>query len=276
MPEQMRQPRLAELVASRLREEILSGRLKEGDSLPRQEDLLADFRVSLPSVREAMRILETEGLISVRRGNVGGAQVHLPTVRRTAYMLSLVLQARQVALTDTGTALGRLEPICAGMCAARPDRETAVLPVLRAMLDEQQQAIGDAAAFNRSSREFHERLVELCGNETMILVVGAMESIWSAHEAETFQHVRPGTAPDADTMRAAFRDHRALLRAIESGNEPRAASLARAHLEATQAYTLGHDQGLTAVVAELVKGGGPASPPLRGTAGARPPADATR
>jgi DNA-binding GntR family transcriptional regulator len=104
-----------------------------------------------------------------------------------------------------------------------------------------------------------------------------MESIWSAHEAETFQHLGPGgTEPDAGTMRAAFRDHRALLRAVESGNENRAASLARAHLEATQAYTLSHDQGLTAVVAELVKGGGPARPPLRGTAGPRPAADAAR
>jgi GntR family transcriptional repressor for pyruvate dehydrogenase complex len=273
----MRQPRLAELVAARLREEILSGRLKEGDSLPRQEDLLANFKVSLPPVREAMRILETEGLISVRRGNVGGARVHLPTVQRTAYMLSLVLQARRVALADTGTALGRLEPICAGMCAARPDRETTVLPVLRALLDEQQEAIGDVAAFNRSSRGFHERLVELCGNETMILVVGAMEGIWSAHEAETYQHVRPGgTEPDAEVMRAAFRDHRAMLRAIESGNETRAASLARAHLEATQAYTLSHDQGLTAVLAELVRSGGSAPLPLHGAAGVLPVADVSR
>ena len=68
-------------MASRLRNEILSGRLTEGDSLPRQEDLLADFKVSPPAVREALRILETEGLISVRRGNVGGAIVHLPTAR---------------------------------------------------------------------------------------------------------------------------------------------------------------------------------------------------
>ncbi len=46
--DQLRQPRLAELVASKLRNEILSGRLTEGDSLPRQEDLLADFKVSPP------------------------------------------------------------------------------------------------------------------------------------------------------------------------------------------------------------------------------------
>jgi len=81
----MRQPRLAEMVASALRDEILSGSLTEGDTLPRQEDLLADFQVSPPAVREALRILETEGLVSVRRGNVGGAVVHVPSARGVAW-----------------------------------------------------------------------------------------------------------------------------------------------------------------------------------------------
>jgi DNA-binding FadR family transcriptional regulator len=259
--EQLRQPRLAELIASRLRSEILTGRLGEGDRLPRQEDLLAQFQVGLPSVREAMRILETEGLVSVRRGNVGGAVVHLPTARRTAYMLGLVLQARQSTLADTGTALSRLEPICAGMCAARPDREQAVLPELRALLEEQRGLLSDVVAFNRASRTFHERIVERCGNETMILVVGALESIWSAHEVETYEHAAPAAEPGAGAMKAAFGDHRALLRAIESGDEEKAAACARTHLQAAQAYTLSRSDALTEITAELVRGGG--SRPLR-------------
>jgi DNA-binding FadR family transcriptional regulator len=255
--EQMRQPRLAELIASRLREEILSGRLTDGDSLPRQEDLLARFQVGVPSIREAMRILETEGLISVRRGNVGGARVHLPTAERTAYMLSLALQSRQVGLSDAGTALGGLEAICAGMCAARPDRDEQVVPSLRALLKEQHGVIGDTAAFNRAARAFHESIVELCGNETMILVVGALETIWSAHEAGAYQHVPPGEgeAP-VEAMEAAYRDHRALLRAIESGEEDRAAAVARAHLQATQAFTLGREAEPANVQAEVVRAGG--------------------
>ena len=68
----VRLPRLAEMVAAGLRDKILSGELDDGDLLPRQEDLLAEFGVSPPSIREALRILETEGLITVKRGNVGG------------------------------------------------------------------------------------------------------------------------------------------------------------------------------------------------------------
>lgn len=70
---QLRQPRLSEIVASELRDRILSGSLGEEGRLPKQDELIAEFGVSPPSVREAMRILETEGLITVLRGNVGGA-----------------------------------------------------------------------------------------------------------------------------------------------------------------------------------------------------------
>jgi DNA-binding FadR family transcriptional regulator len=212
-----------------------------------------------------MRILETEGLISVRRGNVGGARVHLPTAQRTAYMLSLTLQSRQVGLEDAATALAQMEAVCAGMCAARDDRHETIVPELTAVLDDQSGVLDDTAAFNRTSRVFHERMVELCGNDTTILVVGALEMVWSAHEAGTYQHVPPEEGRTSDeSMEAAYRAHRALLRAIESGDEGRAATVARAHLQATQAFTLSRDGsrqgGHPVVQAELVRGEGARSP----------------
>ena len=98
--QRIRQPRVAEIVASRLRDDILSGRLKEGDVLPSQESLFSEFGVSPPALREAIHILETDGLISVRRGNVGGAVVHLPSAERTAHMISMVLQTRSSTPAD--------------------------------------------------------------------------------------------------------------------------------------------------------------------------------
>jgi len=86
----IRQPRVAEIVASRLRDEILSGRLKEGDVLPSQESLFQEYGVSPPALREAIHILETDGLISVRRGNVGGAVARQPSADGTAHMISMV------------------------------------------------------------------------------------------------------------------------------------------------------------------------------------------
>ena len=157
---QLRQPRLAEIVAARLRDDILAGRLTEGDSLPRQEHLFTEFRVSLPAVREAMRILETEGLISVRRGNVGGAVVHLPTPMRIARTISMVLQTRQTTMADVSGALLNLEPTCAALCAARPDRDETTVPALRAVIAEQQAAFDDPVQFPILARRFHEKLVD--------------------------------------------------------------------------------------------------------------------
>jgi len=258
---QLRQPRLAEIVAARLRDDILTGKLKEGDSLPRQEDLFTEFRVSPPAVREAMRILETEGLIEVRRGNVGGAVVHLPTAGRTAQMISMVLQTRGATPGDVSGALSQIEPVCARLCAGREDRETEVVPHLRAAIEAQHAEFDDVARYNANARAFHETLVERCGSETMILVIGALETIWSAHEGAVWgPRAAEGSADEhADsplaqqTRRAALRDHEKLLAAIESGDAERAYKLASVHLAATRHSTLSSGDAGT-INASLVGG----------------------
>jgi DNA-binding FadR family transcriptional regulator len=252
---QLRQPRLAEIIAASLRDDILSGRLKEGDLLPRQEHLFKEFRVSLPAVREAMRILETEGLISVRRGNVGGAVVHLPTPERTAQMISMVLQSRNATLDDVSGALMYIEPVCAQLCAARPDRMTEVVPALRAVITDQQEQFDDASSYNANARRFHEALVANCGNQTMMIVLGSLEAIWSAHESTVWDEARTGDdyPPDSamassKTLRAALRDHEKILAAIEAGNADRAGTLLARHLSATRQSTLesSHQATITA------------------------------
>src|SRR5438477_9189919 len=127
---------MAELVAGALREQIVDGRLQDGDRLPKQEELAERFDISGPSVREGLRILEAEGLITVRRGKFGGAFVHTPQPANAAYTLALVLEAKRVPLHEIGSALRDLEPLCAGKCAARPDRATEVVPSLRRLQDQ--------------------------------------------------------------------------------------------------------------------------------------------
>src|ERR1700712_5297682 len=94
------QLRVAGSVAATLRERILAGIEIEGSTLPTQDQLVQEFGVSYPSIREALRILETEGLVTVRRGNVGGAEVHRPGEASAAYPLGLALQAGRVSLAD--------------------------------------------------------------------------------------------------------------------------------------------------------------------------------
>ena len=246
---QLRQPRLAELVAGALRDEILSGQLGDGDTLPRQEDLLASFGVSPPAVREALRILETEGLIRVRRGNVGGAVVRTPSAEGVAYMVGLVLQSRHTSLADVGNALRDMEPLCTSLCARRKDRQRTVVPILRALVDEQRLALPDTIAFNQASRRFREALVARCGSDTLTVVVGALESVWTSHEHRVYEL---GPEPAIAACRTALRAHEKLVDAIAAGDEAKAAAVTRRHLEATQTFTM-RREGQATVRAEIVR-----------------------
>lgn len=238
----IRQPRVAEIVASRLRDDILTGRLKEGDVLPSQEHLLTELGVSPPALREAIHILEADGLISVRRGNVGGAVVHMPSAERTAHMIGMVLQSRDATPSDVSGALLYLEPVCAGMCAARDDRLTEVVPFLEAEIRLQIEQFDDAGRYVPNARRFHEALVSRCGNESMILLVGSLELIWSAHESAVWSDETTGPGSDravrADTMRAALKDHQRIVEAIREGNQNKAIRVAHEHLAAARRNTL--------------------------------------
>jgi DNA-binding FadR family transcriptional regulator len=251
--QRIRQPRVAEIVASRLRDDILSGRIKEGDVLPSQDSLLEEFRVSPPALREAIHILETDGLISVRRGNVGGAIVHPPSAERTAHMISMVLQTRAATPADVSGALMHLEPICAGMCAAREDRLTEVVPYLEAAIQTQTEHFDDHSRYVPNARRFHEAVVSRCGNEPMILLIGSLELIWSAHESSVWSDESNAADPmEHKTMRAALRDHQRLLGAIRDGNEARAVRLAQDHLAAARRNTLAVGMDKT-IEAKLIK-----------------------
>src|ERR1700709_1292456 len=114
-------PRIAEVVAGELRQQIIDGELADGAFLPHNALLVDRLTVGLVSLREALRILETEGLIPVRRGNRGGAVVHAPAKTSAAYRRGLLLQSESVEIADLGMALQELEPACAALAAQRPD-----------------------------------------------------------------------------------------------------------------------------------------------------------
>lgn len=233
----LRPPRLADMVASLLRDRIMRGELKDGDALPAQDELLQDFQVSKPSLREALGILEAEGLITVQRGNRGGAVVHVPTASSAAYMIGLVMQFRGVPYTDVGEALKRLEPVCVALCATREDRADEVLPKLKLIHEQTLAAVDDEVEFTRVTRTFHEELVRSCGNQTLILIAGTLEPLWSSQEqAWAAKALEAGDFPDVQRRETGIRAHERIMRLIGEGDADRLESFARAHLENTMRY----------------------------------------
>jgi GntR family transcriptional repressor for pyruvate dehydrogenase complex len=254
---QLKQPRIAEIVADGLRQRILSGDLEDGAMLPKQEELLAEFGVSPPSIREALRILETEGLITVQRGNVGGAVVHRPQAAKAAYMMGLVLQSRGVSLGELVNAMRKLEPACAAECALRPDRHQTVLPALRAVLDRGLEIIDDADEFIGTARRFHIELVANCGNEAMSLVVGALENLWAAQVSTLARDTsRQGSFSDRSIRQSMADEHERLYRLIAEGDARGVEQAMRDHYSGGSAehgerqYAFGYDTIVNAAALE--------------------------
>src|SRR5689334_22847187 len=117
-----RVPKTAELVASHIRRRIVLGQLREGDALPSETALMEEFDVSRPTLREAFRILESEALITVRRGARGGARVREPSVDVAARYAGLVLQHRGATVADVLDARVIVEAPAARMLAERRNR----------------------------------------------------------------------------------------------------------------------------------------------------------
>ena len=88
----VRSPKTAELVAGTLRRMVVDGQLKEGDFLPNEAELMAHFGVSRPTLREAVRVLESERLVEVRRGSRTGARVRVPGPEIVARPAGLLLE----------------------------------------------------------------------------------------------------------------------------------------------------------------------------------------
>jgi DNA-binding FadR family transcriptional regulator len=247
--------RTAEIVAEELRRQILDGELADGDLLPRQDILVERFKVSLVSLREALRILETEGLISVRRGNRGGAVVHAPAKSSAAYMLGLVLQSDSVPLTDLGLALRELEPSCAAMAAQRVDRGTTLVPELLRINEIAAEHLDDAARFTEIGRQFHHEIALGCGNHTMAVVMGSLEALWTSHEQQWAERTAAqGGYPSLAARRAVLGAHVKLTSAIEAGDVVRARRLAARHVEDTQSFVVSDasDQMIKAVPAQVI------------------------
>jgi DNA-binding FadR family transcriptional regulator len=244
-----RPQRISEQVAGHLRDQILDGSLR---ALPRLEDLARQFSVGPAAVREAMRILETEGLVTIRRGNVGGADVRRPNADGVAYMVSLVLQSSSTELDDVGAALRHLEPICATLCAARPERGLNLVPTLRRLVEEQREAVGDGRRTRDVINRFHQAIVTGCGNETLVLLVGALQTVWAGHASQVYER-EDFDEPDLSRWSAAIRDHERLVEAIAMGDDG-VGALALAHLEASHAYmtSLGRNRTVTAAATASV------------------------
>ena len=217
-----RVPKTAELVAGHIRGRIVRRELLQGDALPTEAALMEEFSVSRPTLREAYRILESEGLITVRRGARGGARVQEPSIDVAARYAGVLLQHRAATLSDVLDARVFVEAPAAGMLAGRRDN-AASASVLSDLLAS--GTTDGAAHFH----EFNARVVELTGNHTLILITAMIEHI---SQLATLNYSRQLRDPNSEEpmMRRARRSRLKLIELITAGDASGAEAHWRAYL----------------------------------------------
>ncbi len=230
-------------IADELRTLIVKGELVEGQWLGREPELVERFGVSRPSLREALRILEAEGLITVLRGLKGGVVVRQPDHRMTARTAAIVLQARNVSLADVFGARSMLEPLAAKAIASSRRRRAAVRE-LRELIEQEAAAIEDPEAFGRANARFHERLVALAGNQTLTIVAEMLNEIVA--RAVTAVSRSDDALGSIAVRRRGIRSQYRLTELLEAGDGAAAEEQWRAHMAVVGKVMLG--QQATTVV----------------------------
>ncbi len=235
----VRPPRTGELVAREIRQRILTGELVHGDEIPPEAGLLAEFGVSRPTVRDALLILEAEGLIEVRRGRFGGATVLGPTADRAAYHLGLVLQRERATMEDIAGARAVLEPVCASLCASRPKHKRIAreLAKLNAKCEAAVDGGEDPPDFSYAALAFHRGILDRCGNTTLRLLIATLESVWVGQEQRLLNRIHEvaGYPPRAEKLSIIERQS-AVVSDIAAGDAEGAERSMREHARRSMAY----------------------------------------
>lgn len=221
-------PKAHEVVADRLRQQIVSGELTEGQRLPPEEELTVQFGVARTTLREALRVLESQGLIAIKRGRGGGPLVTHPSVEPIAMALAVTLQIQGTTIGDLDTARQLIEPQIAARLAA--DHSDAQLAALSAAVDVAADAAdrSDGIAFGLAAAHVHETLVTLSGNNTLSTIAHLLQNMVQAYYLQRMDVVEPAL------MQRAVRGYRKLVALIADGDS----AAASAHWLATMQYTI--------------------------------------
>lgn len=234
----VRSPKTSELVALTLRKMIVDGQLKEGDFLPHEAELMAHFQVSRPTLREAVRVLESERLVEVRRGSRTGARVRVPGAEIIARPAGLLLELSGATVADVMTARTAIEPAAAKLLAENGNRAA---PVELRQLIEGLPAARKAGRLASASATLHRRMIELSGNATLAMIAGMLHEISERPTAAATAGVRNAVGKvQFDRM---MRSWEHLVDLIDEGDGAEAEAHWRRHMENSAAAMLkSHEQ----------------------------------
>jgi GntR family transcriptional repressor for pyruvate dehydrogenase complex len=225
----VRSTRIYEEIVRQIRMLIADGHLKSGDRLPPERDLAERFRVSRTSVREAMRALESRGLIGIRPGE--GAFVREVSIEALVEPLALVILAQRETIADLYEARRLLEPPIAALAARRATPEE--LTEMARILDEQGTEVAAGRTGLVQDAAFHSALAHSTHNRAITRIVTTLMDLLAQSREESLSI--PGRPVRSHA------DHRRVLAAVESRDARRAEQAMLTHLVGVERLVMGRE-----------------------------------
>jgi GntR family transcriptional regulator, transcriptional repressor for pyruvate dehydrogenase complex len=203
----MQVPKASDVLADDLRERILRGEFREGTALPPERELVAQTRMSRTTVREALRILEVQGLVRIRTGRSGGAFVQVPGGESVASSVNLMIRGRRIRLAALLETREAVEPACARLAAKY--RTEADLASLERANEAIAAETGSLASFLRANVDWHVGVATASHNELLTGFMSALsQAIYASTDNKGFL--------DSEVRSLTVRAHRSITTAIRA------------------------------------------------------------
>jgi GntR family transcriptional regulator, transcriptional repressor for pyruvate dehydrogenase complex len=222
----IKKTRIHEEVVSQVHELIKEGRFKAGDQLPSERELAEAFKVSRTSVREALRALETRGLIISRTGT-GNFVADLPIESLVAPLAKLLIEEKD-ALADVFELRKLIEPHIAALAAERATAGD--IDRMKRLLNKQREEVERGATGVEADTELHFAIGQATQNQAIKNLVSGLLDILSHSREESLQ--------TEDRRKASILSHRAIVAAIEKHDQAKAREAMRDHIEQVEQRVL--------------------------------------
>ena len=227
--------KLSSLVADKITERILRNGLTPGSRLPSEAEMRRQLGVGRGTVREALRVLEAQGLITVYSGPQGGPVVEELDVEHMTRLLLLLLISWEATLHDVCVVRDVLDPLTAGLAAEHASDEQ--LEQLRQSVKTLRTVAADEESIVRENQLFHQLLGEACGNPVLAAFIGAVTRIFDGYAMGSVKY-----GPSEARNIAYF--HGAIVDAVTARDVAMAQEAARNHIQDALRFFERRHQGL--------------------------------
>jgi GntR family transcriptional repressor for pyruvate dehydrogenase complex len=218
----IRKTRVSKEIVDQVRDLISSGRLGPGDRLPSERELAQTFRVGRSTVREAIRSMESLGLIEVRPGE--GTFLAGPSMERGHDPLTANLYKAWSTQLKLFEVRAVLEPGLAGLAARRATSEQ--IGRMQEDLKTQEKRVERGEAYVKEDAAFHLLIAEATGNEILMRIVDSLMGLLEETRHTSWQR--------GDRPTRSLKQHRAILQAIEERNSAMAERRMHEHIRSIE------------------------------------------